>query len=698
MLEGLEELVFGNRRYEQFFVANKASCLSKMLYRFKEHMLFSLGTIEDLKSLFPQTVPDLHKLVESERSIVTSRIIALYSLQENEKNFYSMFLAFDKAQNSLHSLIILLHFFEMIYPLKHLKNAASGSINELVSYSMKAFNHPFSLYKALTDYAQLALKESLDKSEQSFIQFCLQRWIIEGRYLAPSRKELLISITDEINKNLSSFENNITQDNRMIHRLYKQLQGVPSDYIRYLNRAYDGCYILGPDVTILESASNESTRYGFWKMAVNRGYPANHKVLMTLIASRDKFSQVLGFTSFAQVDIYNQMAQNPEHVESFLMDIITRCHNRLPQEVELLKSTAQAQVTYTKHGKIKPWDLLFMKNYYKTKVVGIDEDTLSEYFPFEHVFDALLSLIQEFFSVTFKKVSQFAWWDPHVSVLELYQEGQLRGFIVLDLFARVGKYTAILEQPIIPPLITNERSNSLGLTSIIASFPPPLPGSPSLLSHFSVGSLFHEMGHAVHTLLAAQKIPSFAGTRVKKDFVEMPSQLLQKFLWQPSVLKSITAHYKTSEPLSDELIAALIHSRKFDRADLILEQCYFSMLSLEYYKEGAFKDIKALQRRLYHEIRPHLLYSEEDHTYAGFDHLGGYGAKYYGYLWSRALAYDVFNVVEEHVQQGGSLSSVGKRYVKEVISKGGSEDPWILLRNFLGREPSFNAFLQSIEE
>ena len=659
-------------------------------------MLFSLKTVEDLKILFPRTRGELKKLAEIERKEIGAQLTILYAEIKREETFGKTFLSFDKVQSSLHSLEILFHFFEMVYPLKPLKKAASTIIHELTTYSTTAFTNPFSLYKALTEYAQQELKSSLKESEQYFIKFCLQKWMLEGRYLSPSREELLISLTSEISKSIASFENNSMQDTHMIHRLYRQLQGVPSDYIRYLNKAYDGCYTLGPDVTILENASQESTRRAFWKMAVNCGYPANHKNLITLIASRDKLSQVLGFTSFAQVDIYNQMAKSPERVESFLMDIIKRCHNRLPQEIELLKSHAPPQVTFTKHGKIKPWDLLFIKNYYKTKVVGIDEDTLSEYFPFEHVFGALLSLIQEIFSITFKRVAHFAWWDPQVSVLELYKDEQLRGFIVLDLFARTGKYTAILEQPIVPPLISKERDLSLGLTAIIASFPPPLPSIPSLLKHRSVSSLFHEMGHAVHTLLAAQEVSSFAGTRVKKDFVEMPSQFLQQFLWQPSILKNITAHYKTGESLSDDLISGLIHSRQFDRADLVLEQCYFSMLSLEYYKEGAFKDIGALQKRLYHETRPHLLYSEEDHTYASLDHLGSYGAKYYGYLWSRALAYDVFSYVEEHIQKGESLRSLGGRYVKEIISKGGSEDPWILLRNFLGRDPSLDVFFHSI--
>jgi thimet oligopeptidase len=657
-------------------------------------MLFKVKTVDDLGVLFPSTCDELKKLVKREYKEIEAKFKVLYGLGASQKTFQTTFLAFDRIQSHVASLRALLHLLHWVHPLKSVRKAAEIHIQELDEYMYSAVTRPFSLYKELTSLVNFLTKQTLSTVERRFIEQCLKIWALDGVYLAPSKKERLLYLEREIATNVAAFELNVTQDNRMVHKVNNQLQGIPRDYIRYFSRAHDGCYALSPDVYILESSSYEPTRLDFWRMAVNRGYPVNHKKLITIIAFRDRLARTLGFQSYAQVDIRNQMAKTPEKVESFLTTIIRKCHSMLPRQMDILKQALPSDVTLTDKNIIKPWDLLYIKNHYKTNILSLDENALSEYFPVEHVLDGLLALVEEFFSVRFEKKGGRIAWDEKVTILEMYKDGILRGFIVLDLFWRPDKYLAMFEQPIVLPIKQDDGIPLCAVTAIIASFIPPTPFLPSLLRHYDVASLFHEMGHALHTLLGAQEVPSFAGTRVKRDFVEMPSQVLEHFAWVPWVLKKITAHYKTGEPLPDELIEKLNSYRYFDSVDLTLEQCYLAMLSLQYLKEGSYKDIFGLHKRLSKEIRSHLMFSNEDHSYAAFDHLGGYGAKYYGYLWARVFAYDIFSYIQKQMLEGVSLGAIGGRYVTEIISKGGSEDPGILLKNFLGREPSLEPFFE----
>jgi thimet oligopeptidase len=215
----------------------------------------------------------------------------------------------------------------------------------------------------------------------------------------------------------------------------------------------------------------------------------------------------------------------------------------------------------------------------------------------------------------------------------------------------------------------------------------------SLLKHSDVTIFFHEFGHAMHNLLGRTELSGFAGTNTKHDFVEVPSQMFEEWMWNKKMLKQITSHYKTQLPLPDNLMDKMLELKRFDSGWYVQRQCYLSLLSLALYKEGANKNIDQINQDLFSSIIPHISFDPSLHMYTSFGHLTDYAAKYYCYMWSKVIALDFFkNVCEKGLLNG----SIGSDVVSKVLSLGGSVDPDILCRNLLRRASTNKAFLSDL--
>jgi thimet oligopeptidase len=246
---------------------------------------------------------------------------------------------------------------------------------------------------------------------------------------------------------------------------------------------------------------------------------------------------------------------------------------------------------------------------------------------------------------------------------------------------------------IIQSFITQEGRQHPGLSVVLANFPAPSEGRSALLTLDDVRTFFHEFGHALHALLGATTIPSLSGTNTKRDFVELPSQLLEEWLWDKAILQRVSCHYQTGQSLSDELIDKIISLQHFVIGYWMQRQAYLAKLALAYYTEQSPVDLHGTMHNLFNRIITHVAYCPEFHFYASFGHLCGYGARYYGYLWSKVFAQDLFATIK---QKGLVNRTVGKRYVDCILKPGGTQEPMELLERFLGRKPNSDAFFESI--
>jgi thimet oligopeptidase len=368
----------------------------------------------------------------------------------------------------------------------------------------------------------------------------------------------------------------------------------------------------------------------------------------------------------------------------------------IKEDAEFREMTAELpeSVTLTADGKLKPWDVAYVTTQYKKKQFNLDERVVAEYFSMEQTVQRLLNIYEKFMDLSFTVKSAENLWHEDVKIIEAYDAStqKMLGYLLLDLHPRPNKYTHACHGNVVPSIRFSNGSEPLMVSVVIANFPKSSGTKPSLLKREDVRTFFHEFGHALHGLLGRTPTASFSGTRVKTDFVEMPSQMLEEWLWERDVLKQVSAHYVTGEPLSDALIESILASKHSSTGAFVQRQAFLALISLNYYKAGADKDVDAIMRELSLRTRPNVAYDDATHKYASFGHLTGYGAKYYGYMWSKVFGLDLFDTIKKH----GMGPEIGKRYVDEVLKKGGTKDPMDLLIAFLGREPQQDAFFKDL--
>lgn len=653
-----------------------------------------IDTVGQLEKLFPKSAKEIEQLTDSVIKATKGELEKLYNISKENRTFDNTAKQLDLISSNLSIKAACIAVLEMVNPNADIRNAAHTASIKLNNFSIDNFSQNKKLYQAFKEYAENnANKENLTKVQKYFIQEEMDAFKLSGLHLNDKDQEKLKEIKKELSNASLRFDKNIAQDNRFIKLKKEDLTGLSDNFINNLEKDENNLYKLGVDYPtyyyVMENAKKESTRRALWKEFVNRGYPQNLAELKTIIALRDQKAKLIGFDSYAQLDIYNQMAKSTKTVEDFLNNLVSKANIKAKKEIQELTKDLPKEITLTKENKIKSWDGSYLKNYYKKKYLNIDEEEISNYFPLDNTLKELFSIYEKFFGLKFKEAKINNIWHDSVQLLEVYKDNKFIGYVLLDLFPRENKYSHACQVGL-TPAINNADGYLPAVVLVIANFPKSNGNQPALLKRDDVITFFHEFGHAIHSLLGATTLSSQSGTNVKRDFVEMPSQMLEEWMWQPKILKQISKHYKTNEQLPDELINKIVNLKSFDSGTRTLMQLFYSFVSLDLFKAGANKDPHEIIKNLYKNILTSFDYNEDYRFYTAFGHLTGYGAKYYGYLWSKVFALDLF----DHIKNAGYFGGIGQKYTQEVISKGGSQDPMELLENFLCRKPNQKAFLK----
>ncbi|MFC1894909.1 M3 family metallopeptidase, partial [Candidatus Dependentiae bacterium] len=449
---------------------------------------------------------------------------------------------------------------------------------------------------------------------------------------------------------------------------------------------------------VMEHCTILKTRKDFYFVFMNRAYPKNMKILDEIIRKRDQLARLIGFNSFSELDLDSQMVKSPQKAREFLLNLSEKTMKKSDKEFAKLKSDLPGDIKLDENEKMFPWDYKYVKQFYKKKNFNIDERDVAQYFPVENTLNQVFDIYQRFLGLEFKPVDAEGLWHEDVKVIRVYDKetGEDRGTLFLDLYPRENKYSHACMAEIVATtkrkdLRTGKEIVVPAVIVVIANFPKATEDRPALLKYDDVQTFFHEFGHAMHGFLGRTQMASFSGTSVKRDFVEMPSQMFEEWMWNKDILRKVSKHYKTGESLPDDLIDKMISLKLFDSGFFVTRQVYLSLLALDYFGSGAKKDTNNIKRVLYKKYINHIRFEPGTHFQTSFGHLIGYGAKYYGYMWSKVFALDMFN----EVRKVGLLDiEMGRKLEKDVLGKGGSIDPEILLRNFLGRAPNQEAFLR----
>ncbi|KAK7194430.1 thimet oligopeptidase [Novymonas esmeraldas] len=666
-------------------------------------------------ALFPKTVAACEDLVKAAKQRAEQSLSSIYSIAAADRSFSNTAKPMDVAATELDVSASLLSVIASVSPSKEVRDEATKRVVELETFSIDSFESNRRLYAALKEvcaapaYEAEYVSGTATREYTYWMEEQLADYRRKGMELPEADFQKVVQLQKELASLCTEFQQNISEDKTEVHFAAEALAGVPESTVSALQRTDAGEYTLKMDYPtyfgVMKNCEVAATRQAMARAFNNRAYPVNDRVLKEIIEKRHQLATALGYPSFAHLYISDKMAKTPETAQAFVDDLIPKLQHKWATEASLLKAHLHPSCSLSAAGDIEAYDITFMINQIKKTLLNVSETEIQEYFPMDATVKALFDIYQSFFDVTFLQVDNGAdLWHSDTKTLEVKDNktGCVLGYIVLDLFPREGKFSHGCCFRTVPPVVTceGEHKFSAALSVVVTNLTAATAERPSLFSFEDVTTFYHEFGHAIHGLMGRTRMSTAAGTRVKRDFVELPSQMLEEWLWEPEILQSITCHYKTKEALPRALIDAKVASKNAFAGHDTLRQLQFADYSLKVFGQPFSSNplelpaLSALFFSVKSRITPGVHYDVDEHPESAFGHLTGYGAGYYGYMWSKVFALDVFEYIRS---RNGLLDpKLGSRYVDCIIGVGGSQDPNEMLAKFLGREPNSEAFLRNV--
>ena len=425
----------------------------------------------------------------------------------------------------------------------------------------------------------------------------------------------------------------------------------------------------------------------------------NLEICKRLINLRREIAQLLGYKTYADYVLKRRMASNARNVYHLLDDLIDAYKPTALKERDELRKLAHKDV-----DKMKPWDSGFYSHKLQMKKYNIDAEMLRPYFELKNVIKGVFGLANRLYGITFKENKDIPVYHPDVKAYEVFdKDGSYLAIFYADFHPRKGKQGGawMTEYQGQHWEVNSEKGKGKSIkenvrphVSVVMNLTKPTEDKPALLTLGEVETFLHEFGHSLHGMFANTRFESLSGTNVWWDFVELPSQFMENFSIEKEFLRTFAFHYQTGEPLPDELIQRIVKSRNFMAATACLRQVSFGLLDMAYYtKKDEFKDDiipfekKAWKKAILGEQLPDTCMTVQ------FSHImaGGYAAGYYSYKWAEVLDADAFSVFKKH---GIFDQKTAQRFREEILSKGGTEHPMTLYKNFKGSEPTIDALLK----
>ena len=428
----------------------------------------------------------------------------------------------------------------------------------------------------------------------------------------------------------------------------------------------------------------------FGKKAFQNNEYNNEEITKKIVALRHERANLLGYETHAHFVLEERMAQNPTKVLTFLNDILKKAKPAAKKEFEQLEAFAKE---LDEIEQLEKWDSAYYSEKLKQKLFNLDDEILKPYFKLENVLNGAFTIAEKLFGITFNEVFDIDKYHSDVQTFEVLDENKhLVAIFYTDFFPRKGKRNGAWMTSF-KPQYSKEGINERPHVSNVCNFTPPTATKPSLLTFNEVTTLFHEFGHGLHGMLANTNYPSLSGTSVFWDFVELPSQIMENWCYEPEALALFAKHYETGEIIPQEYVEKIKESASFLEGIATLRQLSFGLLDMEYHgKNQPIENIKAFEKQamgdtsLFPDVAENCMSVSFSHIFQG-----GYSAGYYSYKWAEVLDADAFAYFQE---KGIFNKEVATKFKDNVLSKGGTEHPMTLYTNFRGQEPKADALLK----
>ena len=548
---------------------------------------------------------------------------------------------------------------------------------------------------------------NLDAQQHVVLEKSWLGFVRNGAQLNDTDKEKLRDIDAKLSQLSPKFSDNARQSANAFELFItneEELSGLPDDAKTAAKEAAEAkekndAWLITLEypsyIPFMTYADNRALRETVWRAFACRAFNGqydNQTNVKDIVTLRHQRAQLLGYKTHADYVLERRMAQNKTTVMDFLSNLETYARPAARRDLQLIKDFAAEQGF---KDELKPWDIAYWSEKLKKAEYDFDEEELRPYFPIDAVIQGAFDHAEKLFGVVVKPIDGIPTYADEVRTYQVEDgDGTLRGLLYADFHPRPGKRQGAWQGSIRDRDTDADGNIELPLISIVMNFTKPTKDKPSLLSLDEVETLFHEFGHALHSLLTDVNHGSISGTSVYWDFVELPSQLMENWLGETQTLNMFAKHYETRDLIPPALIEKMKAAKNFMKGWQLMRQLAFCAMDMEWHsfdKPETIEDVLAFEQSA---LKPYAMMDYVDGCMStSFGHLfaGGYSAGYYSYLWAQVLDADAF---EAFLENGLYDYDTGQKFRHEVLAKGGSMHPMELYKNFRGREPDPQALLR----
>ena len=568
------------------------------------------------------------------------------------------------------------------------------------------------LYKTYQKLANSVEYTRLNDAKRKVIDNALRDFRLSGVALEGAAKQRYGELRKLLADLATKFSNNVLDATQGWVKQVPDvdtLRGVPEAAVQMYrqtaqDRSLDG-YVITLDapsyLPVMQYAEDRDLRRELYEayttraseQGPNAGRWDNSALMEQILAARHELARLLDFNNYADYSLATKMAENTDEVLDFLNDLAVRSRALAQQDYRELAAFAAQDLAI---ADLQAWDVPYASEKLRLARYALSQEELRPYFPAPKVIEGLFTIVGRLFGVQFVVDNTIATWHADVQVFNVQRDGNIIARCYLDLYARAGKRGGAWMDNCRSRRRSRDGSLQLPVAFLTCNFTPPSAAQPSLLTHSEVTTLFHEFGHGLHHMLTQIDVMPVSGINgVAWDAVELPSQFLENWCWEPDAIPLISGHYQTGEPLPQMLLDKMLAAKNFQSGLFMMRQLEFALFDFKLHRDYNAAQPQPIQQVL-DEVRravavyPLPAFNRFQHS---FTHIfaGGYAAGYYSYKWAEVLSADAFAAFEE---EGIFNRDTGQRFLHEILERGGAREPMALFVAFRGRKPAVDALLR----
>jgi oligopeptidase A len=649
--------------------------------------------------------PALRQLIDDNLKQVDTLL-----LQTQPPSWQTLIAPLEEAEDRLNKIWSPVSHLNAVKNSDALRDAYNACLPHLSAYGT-SLGQNTKLNQAFKDIAESAEYQQYSAAQKAYIKQSLRDFHLSGVDLSKDKKQRYADISKRMSELTSKFSENVLDATAgwFKHLPSKdELAGLPDSALALFEqqaqqRGLEG-YVVTLDIPcylpLMQYAENSELRQELYvaytsrasDQGPNAGQWNNDELMVEIINLRQEKAELLGFSDYAQLSLASKMADSPAQVITFLEDLAEKSKPFAEADYQELLSFAQKQLSI---DPLQAWDIPFASEKLRLHKYAVSQEELRPYFPIAKVIEGMFVVASRLFNIEII-AADAELYHQDVGFYHVCRGGEVIAKFYLDCFARDKKRGGAWMADAAVRRRLADGSIQLPVAFLTCNFTPATSDMPSLLTHQEVTTLFHEFGHGLHHMLTQIEVSGVSGINgVEWDAVELPSQFMENFCWEPSVIPLISSHYQSGDALPSALLEKLIAAKNFQSGMQMVRQIEFSLFDLHLHSEGKIESAENIQQCLDRVREQVAVYPVPvtNRFQNSFSHIfaGGYAAGYYSYKWAEVLSADAFSLFEEN---GLFDQSSGHRFLTEILEKGGSQSAKELFVAFRGREPSAEALLR----